>query len=141
MESFLRTPVPAAFSRPSPTQPMAALARFDTARLRVSEGLLESQIGSQSYERFARAELLFRLGRWRDALPWYASLAEISIDNLIYVAPAQQRQGEIYERLGEHRAAAAHYARFLELWRDADPELSPVVRQARARLLALNASP
>ena len=122
-------------------QATAALARFDAARLRVSEGLLESQIGSQSFERFARAELLFRLGRWRDALPWYASLAEISIDGLIYAAPARQRQGEIYEQLGERRAAAAHYARFLELWRDADPELAPVVRQARARLLALNADP
>jgi tetratricopeptide (TPR) repeat protein len=120
-------------------QPARALARFDSARLRVSEGLLESQFGSQAYERFARAELLFRLGRWRDALPWYASLGEISIDGLIYLAPAHQRQGEIYERLGERRAAVAHYTRFLELWRDADPELLPAVRQARSRLLALNA--
>jgi tetratricopeptide (TPR) repeat protein len=119
-------------------QPTAALARFDAARLRVSEGLLES-IGSQSFERFARAELLFRLGRWRDALPWYASLAEISIDGLIYGAYAQQRQGEIYERLGDRRAAAAHYARCLELWRDADPELTPIVRRVRTRLRALNA--
>lgn len=122
-------------------QSTRALAHFDAARLRVSEGLLESQVGSQAYERFARAELLFRLGRWRDALPWYASLGEISIDGLIYLAPAQQRQGEIYERLGDRRAAAVHYVRFLDLWRDADPELGPAVRQARTRLLALNAGP
>ncbi|HSQ31088.1 MAG TPA: tetratricopeptide repeat protein, partial [Gemmatimonadaceae bacterium] len=122
-------------------QSTRALAHFDAARLRVSEGLLESQVGSQAYERFARAELLFRLGRWRDALPWYASLGEISIDGLIYLAPAQQRQGEIYDRLGDRRAAAVHYVRFLELWRDADPELTPAVQQARTRLLALNAGP
>ena len=67
-----------------------ALAHFDTARLRVSEGLLESVVGSQAYERWARAELLFRMGRLQEALPWYATLGETSIDGLVY--PPRPRQ-------------------------------------------------
>jgi len=117
-----------------------ALARFDAARLRVSEGLLESQIGSQAYERWARAELLFSTGRLSDALPWYATLAETSIDGLIYLAPAESRQAEIAERLGDRAGAIAHYRRFLELWREADPELAPWVTHARSRLQALEQS-
>jgi DNA-binding SARP family transcriptional activator/TolB-like protein len=119
------------------TEETEALARFDAARLRVSEGLLESQIGSQAFERWARAELLFRTGRSREALTWYASLAEISIDGLIYLGPAELRQAEILERLGETAAAVRHYHRFLELWTDADPELDSWVVRARSRLDAL----
>jgi len=114
-----------------------ALARFDAARLQVSEGLLESQIGSQAFERWARAELLFRTGRLSEALPWYATLAETSIDGLIYLAPAESRQAEISERLGDPAGAIAHYRRFLELWREADPELAPWVAHAQSRLQAL----
>jgi len=114
-----------------------ALARFDAARLRVSEGLLESQIGSQAYERWARADLLFRTGRLSEALPWFATLAETSIDGLIYLAPAESRQAEISERLGDRAGAIAHYRRFLELWREADPEFAPWVTYARSRLQAL----
>jgi len=117
-----------------------ALARFDAARLRVSEGLLESQIGSQAYERWARAELLFRVGRLSEALPWYATLAETLIDGLIYLAPAESRQAEIAERLGDRAGAITHYRRFLELWREADPGLAPWVTHARSRLQALEQS-
>ena len=117
-----------------------ALARFDAARLRVSEGLLESQIGSQAYERWARAELLFRTGRLREASSWYATLAETSIDGLIYLAPAEFRQAEISERLGDRAGAMVHYRRFLELWREADPGLAPWVVHARSRLQTLEQS-
>jgi DNA-binding SARP family transcriptional activator/TolB-like protein len=114
-----------------------ALARFDAARLRVSEGLLESQFGSQAHERWARAELLSRTGRLREALSWYASLAQISIDGMIYVGPAEARQAGVLEQLGDTAAAAMHYRRFLELWGDADPELGAWVAHARSRLEAL----
>jgi len=117
-----------------------ALARFHAARLRVSEGLLESQIGSQAYERWARAVVLFNTGRLSEALPWYATLAEPFIDGLIYLAPAESRQAEIAERLGDRAGAIAHYRRFLELWRDADPELAAWVTRARSRLQALEQS-
>jgi tetratricopeptide (TPR) repeat protein len=114
-----------------------ALAHFEAAQLRVSEGLLESQFGSQAYERWARAELLLSMGRLREALSWYATLAETHIDALIYLAPAEARQAEILDRLGDRAGAGAHYRRFLELWDEADNELGSWVTRARTRLEAL----
>jgi DNA-binding SARP family transcriptional activator/TolB-like protein len=116
------------------------LKRFEAARLRVSEGLLETPLGSQAYERWARAELLLSIGRLREALPWYATLAETHIDALIYLAPAEFRQAEILERLGDAPGAAQHYRRFLELWGGADAELSAWVTRARIRLQALKSA-
>ena len=50
------------------------------------------------------------------------------------LAPAHKRLGELYEAKGERAKAASHYATFVELWKDADPELQPHVREARERL-------
>ena len=41
--------------------------------------------------------------------------------------------GGLYDELGQHGKAAESYARFLEIWRDADPDLAPVV-EAKGRL-------
>lgn len=118
-------------------QDAEALRAFDRGRLRVSEGMLESVFGSQAYERWARAEALMRQGRLADADQWYASLPEISIDGLIWLGPSHLRRGEIAERLGNRAAAAAHYAKFVEVWKDCDPELRPQVAAAANRLRQL----
>jgi len=55
---------------------------------------------------------------------------------LIY-ALTHERLGEAYDALGDRERAALHYARFAELWKDADPELQPRVRYARERAAAL----
>lgn len=47
------------------------------------------------------------------------------------------RQGEVHERLRNRAQAARHYARFIELWRDADPEFRPYVDSVRARVATL----
>ena len=44
---------------------------------------------------------------------------------------------EAYERRGDTENAARMYARFIELWQDADAELQPRVRAARERLEAI----
>jgi tetratricopeptide (TPR) repeat protein len=44
------------------------------------------------------------------------------------------RLAALYEDAGDLEAAARNYARFVELWQDADPELQPRVTDARARL-------
>ena len=81
------------------------------------------------------------MGRLREALAWYATVAEISIDGLVYLAPAAARQAEILERLGEKKAAATQYQRVLELWSDADAECSAWLTRARSRLQALGYAP
>lgn len=55
------------------------------------------------------------------------------------LAPAHLRLAEIHEQLDQPDAAAEHYARFLELWRDCHPELQPTVDRAERRLERLRA--
>lgn len=50
------------------------------------------------------------------------------------LALTHRRRGELHEERGAAADAARHYARFVEIWRDADPELQPVVRDVRDRL-------
>jgi tetratricopeptide (TPR) repeat protein len=46
------------------------------------------------------------------------------------------RLGAILEKKGDKKRAVEHYRKFLELWKDADPDL-PEPGQAKARLAAL----
>jgi eukaryotic-like serine/threonine-protein kinase len=48
--------------------------------------------------------------------------------------------GAIYEGKGESRKAMEQYAKFVELWADADPELQPQVQEMRGRLQRLRAA-
>lgn len=117
-----------------------ALRYLETDQASVWFGLLvSSSAGSQAFARFLRAEVLDQLGRTQEALRWYATFDELSVSDLVYSAPAHLRRAQIFERLGELPAAAAEYTRFLELWKDADPELQPTVAAARERLTRLSA--
>jgi tetratricopeptide (TPR) repeat protein len=57
------------------------------------------------------------------------------------LAPSLKRLGELYEARGDRRRAADSYNRFVELWKNADPELQPAVREVRARLAQLAREP
>jgi DNA-binding SARP family transcriptional activator/tetratricopeptide (TPR) repeat protein len=116
----------------------SALAAFESGRVLVSEGLLDTPFGNQSTDRYARAEVLRALGRDAEAHAWYASLGETAMDVVVFAAPAHLRRAEMYERRGKPRQVAEHYARFIELWRNADPELRPAVLQAQTRLARLS---
>jgi tetratricopeptide (TPR) repeat protein len=50
------------------------------------------------------------------------------------LAPAHERLGQLYEAKGNRRLANQHYAKFIELWKDAEPVLQPRVAKARARM-------
>lgn len=84
--------------------------------------------------RFVRAEALFALGRHDEAFGWYQSLGEHALRDLIYLAPSHFRRGQILERQGRVAEARKHFAAVVTLWADADPELQPMVSEARARL-------
>jgi tetratricopeptide (TPR) repeat protein len=122
----------------------AALARGDR---RGALALLEASPNDVSYnlgiaspfiarpqDRFARAELLEAAGKNEEALAWYGSLEGFAIYDLIYLPLSLLHRGRICEKLGRKDEAAAHYRRFLDLWRDADPELKPMVEEAKAAL-------
>ena len=89
--------------------------------------------------RWLRAEALRELGRDDEALAWYATFGEHALHDLALLAPSHLRRAEIHERRGEAEAAVVHYTRVVELWRNADAELQPVVAHARARIAALTA--
>ncbi len=49
-------------------------------------------------------------------------------------AATLQRLGALYRARGEHAKARDYYGRFVDLWKDAEPELQPIVAEARAAL-------
>ena len=110
-----------------------ALAELDAAGWEAAASVFVAE----AYDRYRRAELLADEGREDEALGWLRSIAERAAYELVYLAPAHLRQAEIYDRQGTRGAAVEHYRKFIDLWRDADPELQPVVNKARERLAAL----
>jgi serine/threonine-protein kinase len=57
------------------------------------------------------------------------------------LAPSLKRLGELYESRGDRRRAADYYGRFIDLWKNADPELQLAVREVRGRLAQLAREP
>src|SRR5262249_26338673 len=113
----------------------AALATLDRGRLEPwLEYPLASPFFSQAYERYLRAQLLQSIGRNAEALGWYASFGESALYDRIYLAPSHLHRAEIYDRIGDREKARFHYQRFVELWKDADPQLQPMIADVEQRL-------
>ena len=93
---------------------------FNLARAFDAAGMADSAIAA--YERFI-------------ATPYYNRLNDTDPQGL---AGAHKRLGELYEAKGNRQRAASHYQRFIDLWKDADPELQPRVAEARRRLARLS---
>jgi len=55
-----------------------------------------------------------------------------------WLAPTLYRLGELYENAGDSRHATEYYGRFVDLWKNADPELQPRVAEARGRIDRMN---
>ena len=98
---------------------LAALAQaYDRA------GQADSAIAT--YERYIRTPDIMRLG-------WILRLGNDGTQ----LAPAHKRLGELYEQGGDRKRARHHYARFIELWRECDPELRPAVIEVQQKLAGL----
>lgn len=52
-----------------------------------------------------------------------------------------QRLGELYETKGDKAKALEYYGQFVDLWKDADPELQPRVAAIRKRIGQLAGEP
>ncbi len=55
-----------------------------------------------------------------------------------WLAPTLYRLGELYENVGDVNHATEYYGRFVDLWKNADPELQPRVTEARGRIARMN---
>jgi tetratricopeptide (TPR) repeat protein len=75
------------------------------------------------------------LGHLRDAERVYRSYNSYGMPSR---EPLSQRQlGKIYEQLEEYDKALESYEYFVEYWQDADPELQPMVEEARQAIIRL----
>ena len=88
-----------------------ALRLLDERPMHASlERIALSPFFARSLDRWLRAELHQRLGRHEEALRWYASLTDGP--DILFWAPAHQRQADILTRLGRRDAAGRHHALF-----------------------------
>jgi predicted Zn-dependent protease len=76
-------------------------------------------------------QIYLELGQPGDAIQWLNTFVSISG---AYWPLAHLYLGQAYEELGDAEQARNAYAAFLDMWRDADPELQPLVEEARAAL-------
>jgi hypothetical protein len=59
----------------------------------------------------------------------------------LFLARALRRLGELYEAKGDRTKAADYYSRFIDLWREADPDLQPQVAKVKQRLAEVTGEP
>lgn len=84
------------------------------------------------------------LGNADSALHWYTVYLESksqrqALNDALFLAGAYRRAGELHEARGEGARAIERYTGMLDLWRNADPSLQPVLRDVRQRVSALRA--
>jgi len=59
-------------------------------------------------------------------------------DDPTYLAATYKRLGELYEAKGDRQNAASYYSKFVDLWKNADPDLQPKVTEVKKRLARLS---
>jgi len=98
--------------------------------------------GCESCGYFEMAEAFQGAGQRDSAIVYYTRAVETPDlygvgTRSLNLAASYQRLGELYEQQGEPAKAADYYGRLLDLWRNADPELQPILRDLHARLARL----
>ncbi|MFB3133929.1 MAG: tol-pal system YbgF family protein, partial [Rhodothermales bacterium] len=116
-----------------------ALDALDAAWLRFPDWTFSLGFHDEPLVRYLRAEILYEAERYEEALAWYASLddggtPEEARTGVFYLGPSYLRRAQIYEQLGDEERAVDFYTRFIELWKECDPELQPQVEAAQERL-------
>jgi eukaryotic-like serine/threonine-protein kinase len=109
--------------------------------LRTLEDLRRRWPSSQPFTNLDVAQTYDDMSNADMAIEWYEKALDAYDISVLYAAPqvtrALRRLGELYDAQGNDTKAIEYYARFVELWKDADAELQPLVRASRQRLQAL----
>ena len=75
------------------------------------------------------------------AIVYYERFAERAFSDIdeepMLLGGTFKRLGELYDAKGDTTRAESYYQRFVDLWKDAEPELQPKVRRARERIAEL----
>ena len=121
-----------AFADAARGNPKQALARIESIPIDVPLDLLRTD-GRRLPEVYWRGEWLYQAGRYDEALQWF----ENPVDQTSSAWPFfKLRRAQIYSRKGDWQHAAPLYTQVLATWKDPDPELRPLVEQARSALAA-----
>ena len=88
----------------------------------------------RAYERAGEPDSALAVYERAVTTPGYARAFEESAT----LGPTYRRLGELYEERGQLDKAREYYGRFVDLWKNADSELQPMVREVRGRLARLS---
>jgi hypothetical protein len=110
-----------------------ALVRRDTARALAGFEALPATTGEVWPERLALARVLAARGRIREALAVLDRGFPFPYPTLAW-APWALERARLAEELGQDDKARYWYSYVTRVWRQADPELQPIVSEARAAL-------
>ena len=121
-------------------KPLEAIAEFRAADMTVDGPVNACSICMSA----ALGRAFDRANMPDSAITWYEhylntpATQRLGFDQDVSTLPnLLRRLGELYEEKGDRTAAARSYRRFVEMWKDADPELQPQVAEIRARLARL----
>lgn len=89
---------------------------------------------AEAGDRFLRAQLLERLGRPEEARAWYASLAQRTSYELVYLGLAEFRLAKLAEARGDKPRSLAHFRRVHEVYRGADAPFAMMAAEALRKL-------
>jgi pentatricopeptide repeat protein len=103
------------FTRAAIAESNQALGEMVLARM--YEGAGQSDSAVAAYERYVNGDEPIRI-YW----------------DRLFLPHSLERLGQLYDEAGDAENAALYYARFVELWEEADPVLQPRVNAARERL-------
>jgi eukaryotic-like serine/threonine-protein kinase len=123
---------------------MLALNRGDTATARsiaqqfpTPEVLRRATLSLGGLRVLTQAEVRARLGDLRGAIAIYEAidpgnfLLGLAEPGAALYSRSYMQRARILEQLGDRDAAITAYEQFMAIWKDADPELQPQVREAR----------
>jgi tetratricopeptide (TPR) repeat protein len=121
-------------------KPLEAIAEF-----RASEMTVDGPIGNCLIclsvplgRAFDRANMPDSTIYWFEHYLATPAMNRLNLDLDVSSVPnISRRLGELYEARGDRAKAAAYYQKFVDLWKNADPELQPQVAEIRQRLARL----
>ncbi|HEY2898022.1 MAG TPA: tetratricopeptide repeat protein, partial [Gemmatimonadaceae bacterium] len=128
---------------------LTALGDIANARGQYAEAITDYKTqretdGRPNYNVFQMAYAFAKLGQVDSARTYYERYLGNAgpyriLGDVFYLAATYQRLGEIYEAQGDRKKAIENYLKLTDLWKNADPELQPIVQDAHARIARLSA--
>jgi tetratricopeptide (TPR) repeat protein len=120
-----------------------AAARGDYRGAIAGERTMRAIWGCPDCGLFEIAAAFAKLGQPDSARYYYEQLlshqgAYALLSDVTRQAATYQQLGELYERAGDRKRAIDNYLKLVDLWKNADPELQPIVKDAHARIARLS---